>query len=197
MRGQVTIPAIAAVLTVAAMAYQARTVDPVLCEAPDVRLAEFAGYESEEEEVAEAERTVLPPDTQFAKRRYTNAEGHWFRVSAVIGGRSKSSIHRPELCLPAQGFQMTDPRTVTVGPVEWHLITLMRGDAPPTQVAYTFFNQAGFRTSSHLKRIFRDVWDRSILGRIDRWVMTEVTTSSGDEQTLVEFLRNLEGVVVR
>ena len=64
-------------------------------------------------------------------------------------------------------------------------------------VAYTFFNQAGFRTSSHLKRIFRDVWDRSILGRIDRWVMTEVTTSSDDERTLVEFLRNLEGVVAR
>ena len=61
--------------------------------------------------------------------------------------------------------------------------------------AYTFFNQAGYRTSSHVKRIFRDVVDRSILGRIDRWVMVTVYASTADERTLRDFLTKLKEVI--
>ena len=191
------IPVIAAALVVAAMLYQARTVDPVLCAAPDARLAEIGGYRSEPVEVSEAERHVLPDDTGFDKRRYEDEAGNWFQVSVVIGGKSKSSIHRPELCLPGQGFQMIAPRTVEVGGVEWHCVTLARGAVPACGFAYTFFNQDGYRTSSHLRRIFRDVWDRSIRGRIDRWVMVTVFSSNADEARLRAFLAKLKGGVVR
>ena len=61
--------------------------------------------------------------------------------------------------------------------------------------AYTFFNQDGYRTSSHLRRIFRDVWDRSIRGRIDRWVMLTVHSSVSDEARLAVFLGKLKEVV--
>ena len=63
--------------------------------------------------------------------------------------------------------------------------------------AYTFFNQDGYRTSSHLRRIFRDVWDRSIRGRIDRWVMLTVYTSVSDETRLAAFLGKLKEVTDR
>ena len=63
--------------------------------------------------------------------------------------------------------------------------------------AYTFFNQDGYRTSSHLRRIFRDVWDRSMRGRIDRWVMLTVHSSVSDEARIVMFLDKLKGVVVK
>ena len=191
---KVLIPAATAALVVAAMLYQARTVDPVLCDAPDAKLAEIDGYISEPVEVSEAERHVLPDDTQFDKLRYEDGDGNWFQVTLVIGGKSKSSIHRPELCLPGQGFQMMSPRTVEVGGVEWHRVTLARGAVPASGFAYAFFNQDGYRTSSHLKRIFRDVWDRSIRGRIDRWVMVTVFSSDADEARLVAFLDNLKGV---
>ena len=59
------------------------------------------------------ENTVLPKDTTILKRVYRSGWGTRFIVSAVISGAGKSSIHRPELCLPAQGFQMSDH----VGPV--------------------------------------------------------------------------------
>ena len=192
---KILIPALTAALVIAAMLYQAKTVDPVLCEAPDVKLVEIGGYTSEPVEVSEAEHHTLPADTQFDKRCYTDADGNSFQVSAVIGGKSKSSIHRPELCLPGQGFQMMAPRTVDSGGVEWHLVTLARGAVPACGFAYTFFNQDGYRTSSHLKRIFRDVWDRSIRGRIDRWVMVTVYSSDADEARLVAFLDNLKGVI--
>ena len=192
---RLVIPAVATLLLVAAMAYQARTVDPVVCEAPAVRLDALDGFAVEDVPVSEAERTVLPKDTDFLKRCYTDPEGRTFCVTAVIGGKEKSSIHRPELCLPAQGFQMRSPRTVEVGGVSWHLVSLGRRDAPDMGFAYTFFNQAGYRTSSHLRRIFRDVWDRSILGRVDRWVMVTVYSSAADERIVTSFLRRLEGVV--
>ena len=192
---KVLIPAVTAALVVAAMLYQARTVDPVLCDAPDAKLVEIGGYTSEPVEVSEAEHHTLPADTQFDKRRYEDKDANWFQVSMVIGGRSKSSIHRPELCLPTQGFQMMAPRTVAVGEIDWHFVTLARGAVPACGFAYTFFNQDGYRTSSHLKRIFRDVWDRSIRGRIDRWVMVTVYSSDADEARLAAFLDNLKGVI--
>jgi len=186
------IPAFAAVLTVAAMLYQAKTVAPVLCEPPTVVLPEVPGFAAEVLEPSEAELHVLPSDTRFDKRRYVAEDGTWFLVTVVIGGHSKSSIHRPELCLPSQGFQMREPQTVRADGAEWHLVTLERKDAASLGFAYTFFNQDGFRTSSHLKRIFRDIWDRSVLGRIDRWVMVTVNSSESDEKALVKFLTQLK-----
>lgn len=184
-------------LTVGVMCYQARSVAPVLAEAPAVALGEIAGFTSEEVPPTEAELTVLPSDTVIIKRNYTDMNGDWFLVSAVIGGRSKSSIHRPELCLPSQGYQMMKPRTVTVDGAEWRFITLERRDFPPLGFAYTFANQAGYRTSSHVKRIFRDILDRTFAGTIDRWLMVTVNTSIADDARLAEFLENLKGVLPR
>jgi len=186
------IPTTAAVLVVAAMLYQARTVVPVLCEAPVASLPDLPGYAAEVLQPSEAELHVLPSDTRFEKRRYVADDGVWFVVSSIVGGRSKSSIHRPELCLPAQGFQMRDPRVISVDGIEWHLVTLAWKQSRALGFAYTFYNQDGYQTSSHLKRIFRDVWDRSINGRIDRWTMVTVNSSTADERILRDFLLRLK-----
>lgn len=193
-RWRMSIPVAAAALTVGVMLYQARTVEPVLCEAPAARLGELEGYSSKPLPVSDAERHVLPEDTAIEKRLYEAADGSWHVVTLVIGGRSKSSIHRPEMCLPSQGFQMSNPRTLEVGGVEWRLVTLGRGLLPSLGFSYTFFNQDGFRTSSHVRRIFRDVWDRSILRRIDRWAMVTVNSSFSDDRRTSEFLLRLKGV---
>ena len=124
------------------------------------------------------ERTILPSDTRILKRIYSTPHSQ-FLVSAVIGGTSKSSIHRPELCMPAQGFLMLDPRDFTVDGRPYHAIRLESPRGPAHVLAYTFFNQAGVRTSSHVHRILVDIWDRSVLNRIDRWVM--ITVSAGNE----------------
>ena len=195
-RWRIAIPVATAVLTVGAMCYQARTVDPVLCEPPNAKLGEIDGYKSQTLSESESEKHVLPADTVVDRRLYEATDGSWYVVTLVVGGRSKSSIHRPEMCLPSQGFQMSRPRTRDVAGVEWRLVTLARGLLPPQGFAYTFFNQDGFRTSSHVRRIFHDVWDRSMRHRIDRWAMLTVQSSSGDDMRLSAFLLRL-GEVVR
>ena len=150
------------------------------------------------------ESTILPKDTRILKRVYRRpADGVQFLVSAVIGGISKNSIHRPELCMPAQGYVMSDPRTFAVAGRPFHAIHLTGAGAPPSVLAYTFFNQAGVRTASHVRRIFIDTWDRSVHNRIDRWVMVTVNASvpfdtvgfdlrhDSDRLTLESFLRLL------
>ena len=150
------------------------------------------------------ESTILPKDTRISKRVYRRpGDGVQFLVSVVVGGTSKSSIHRPELCMPAQGYAMSDPRTFTVAERPFHAIHLTGAGAPPSVLAYTFFNQSGVRTASHTRRIFIDTWDRSVRNRIDRWVMVTVNASvlfdplgfdlrhDADRLMLEEFLAHL------
>ena len=191
----VVISSVAVLAVVAMMVFQLRTVDPVYCDAPVVRLPDVAGFTSRPGEVSEAERQGLPADTEVIKRIYESSVGGWFQVTAVIGGRSRDSIHRPERCLPAQGFQMMSPRNAEIGGVEWHCVLLARREATSMGFAYTFFNQDGYSTGSHFLRIFNDVWDRSVRGRIDRWVMLTVFSSVSDEVRFTAFLDNLKGVI--
>ena len=193
--GRLVVPAVAAVLVVAVMADQARTVEPVLCEAPAVALGEIPGFKSEAVPPDEAELRVLPADTSIDKRLYTAPDGSWYHVTLVVGGRSKGSIHRPEMCLPAQGYMMSSPRGMSAGGVDWRFVSLNRRNAPPLGFAYTFFNQDGFRTASHVRRIFRDVCDRSLRRRIDRWAMVAVNASTADVGRMAKFLERLKGVV--
>ncbi len=184
-------PAFAALaLIVPAMLYQAATPEVTVAEPPEIHLGEIPGYDWKALEPSEAELTILPADTTIEKRMYTARSGDWFQVSLVIGGKSKSSIHRPELCLPAQGFLMTDPRTATVDGTEWRFITVRSPDGA-IGFAYTFLNQEGYRTASHVKRIFRDTWDRSVLNRIDRWAMVTINAARADDASLSDIARRL------
>lgn len=189
------IPCLMTTIVVAAMAWQVRTPDTMLMPAPSVVFPEIVGATFEEVGMSDAERETLPKDTVIFRRLYRFDDGSWFQVSAVVGGRSKSSVHRPELCLPGQGFQMSDPHTIDVGGTSWRKLTLINESDGRAGFAYTFVNGSGFRTSSHFVRIFTDVWDRSILGRIDRWVMLTVSASRADDATMERFLGFLKGIV--
>lgn len=190
------VPVLTTLVVIVTMTFLALTPATTICEAPKVVLDELPGYTSEELPISEAEINVLPGDTQILKRLYTAPNGHWYAVSLVIGGTSKSSIHRPELCLPSQGFLMTNPHTVELTDSVWRVICLDGGrERPSLGFAYTFFNQAGYKTASHMKRIFRDVWDRSFYNRIDRWVMITVNSSRSDDLGITEFLTLIEGLL--
>ena len=155
------------------------------------------------------ENTILPRDTTILKRVYRSDWDVQFLVSAVISGAGKSSIHRPELCLPAQGFLMSNPTDFEVAADgsesrPYHAIQIDSPQAPTALLVYTFFNQEGVHTASHLRRIFLDTWDRSVHNRIDRWVMVTVHVSAlqgfsldrpRDRAELEKFLRRIGEVL--
>ncbi len=67
-----------------------------------------------DQEISEAERVILPGDTQFAKKLYRNFSGDQINCQIVLAGGEKRSIHRPEICLPAQGWNEKSSETVPI-----------------------------------------------------------------------------------
>jgi len=152
------------------------------------------------------EKRDLPSDTTIVKRTYRSVSGgESYTVSVVISGRSRGSIHRPELCLPAQGFVMesvgTYPLHVLGGkPHQARIIhaqhssslhaqalsreaalglNIVQSSSSSSQkfsLAYWFISRQHENTS-HVQRTLIDIWDRSIHNRINRWSMVAINAS--------------------
>jgi len=53
-----------------------------------------------------AERRLLPKDTVLLKKVYHHPNGQSLTVSVVISGTERVSIHRPQMCLVGQGYDI-------------------------------------------------------------------------------------------
>lgn len=133
------------------------------------------------------EMTDLPKDTIIIKRTYRAMDGAVYAVSMVIGGHNRNSIHRAELCLPAQGYTMLEAERLILnlkghGPLKVRRIQAQRSGERTLSLVYWFLSR-DHESCSHTERILLDVWDRSMHNRINRWVMVAVNISSGLETT--------------
>lgn len=158
-------------------------------------LPTFVGnWFGEFQEVSQRELDILAKDTKFSRRIYTNLDSKYaITVSVVISGQDlNNSIHRPERCLPAQGWTVnfsnkgeipiaglsTSPLPLTC--LQNYRIT----EIPPqpgnkalkeggTHRVFNrndyFFVGADTITRSHYVRTFQDMWDRVVLGQNQQW----------------------------
>ena len=136
-----------------------------------------------------AERTQLPPDTEFAKMTYSTPAGMSVQVSIVLSGSEHRSIHRPQQCLPAQGFVIEGVDTVPVSvragrDLNVRVLTLARrlpglsgqeATGQRTVFAY-WFAAPGHETDSHLQRLGWMAIDRVLAGRNLRWADVAAAT---------------------
>src|SRR5450432_2460315 len=68
-----------------------------------------------DQEITKKELEVLAKDTAFARKLYVDGKGHEVFASIVMSGQDlDNSIHRPERCLPAQGWSIVDSRLVNI-----------------------------------------------------------------------------------
>jgi len=67
-----------------------------------------------DEPVSPSELALLPGDTEFAKKIYQDLRGDTLTAQVVLSGGEKRSIHRPEVCLPAQGWTIQSGEVVPV-----------------------------------------------------------------------------------
>lgn len=136
-------------------------------------------------QVSLGELTDLPRDTTIIKRNYRAPDGLVYAFSVVIGGRQRNSIHRAELCMPAQGFTMLDAQVMALHLANGRVIKVrkidaQRGGGAPLTLIYWFTSRER-ECCSHAERILLDVWDRSIHNRINRWVMLAANVVGGVE----------------
>jgi len=124
------------------------------------------------------ERNMLPGDTRIGKSTYLSVNGFMLATTFVVSGKSRLSLHRPEMCLPGQGFELRDKvvRTVDLGQGRqlcMNVFRAARAGERPIGFLYWFVCPR-MTTTSHWTRIFSDVWDRSVHNRINRWCMFSV-----------------------
>jgi EpsI family protein len=155
------------------------------------------------QQVTKAELEELAADTTFARRVYTNAFGDQILASIVLAGEDPdNSIHRPERCLPAQGWTILDSRTVTVmdPSLPGGKLTVTRlhnqqrfedkkGNSQTLyNLNYYWFVGYTHVTPSSIDRAMNDIWDRVTKGYNQRWAY--VTVASTVTQGLTKFGRS-------
>jgi EpsI family protein len=169
--------------------------------------------------VSEVEQTMLPKDTEFARKNYDDFYGHQIFFSIVLSGQQQYSIHRPEVCLVAQGWHIGKAEDVPVRLASGHdLVTRalhiqreVLGDDGKTQTIqalYLYWYVAeNMTTPSNLTRNLWSSWDRILHNRDHRWayiaVMSAITQSMqvnglNEDQTrkmLQEFISQVVPVI--
>ncbi len=153
------------------------------------QIGEYWGYD---QEVGAAERLLLPEDTEFARKEYSNLSGESVFCSIVLAGAQRQSIHRPEVCLPAQGWSIRDRRTETAAldggrKIDMSVLTLVRpvqlsnGQTVEIRQLYAYWFVGRTRmTPSHESRIFESMLDRVFQGISHRWAYVTVNTMVGE-----------------
>jgi EpsI family protein len=153
----------------------------------NLSLPDFVGdWYGRNEEVSEGERQILGPDTQFARKKYTDSRGNELHVSIVLSGPDmNTSIHRPERCLPAQGWTVTDTKRITIPTTSGEIQTtrlhnVRSGRLHNGQVLtisslnYYWFVGRSDMTPSHIERTWIDIRDRVLKGYNQQWAYVSV-----------------------
>ena len=146
--------------------------------------------------LSEREKIVLPEDTGGIRRRYTDAQGHDLSCSVIVAGRDVTSIHRPELCLPSQGWKIQNEQveSVPLSAANGGSLKVMRMDsvhtvaqvAPgrPAQAMFIYWFVGKDRvTPHHWERILWSTTDRIFHNRNHRWAYLLITAPVRSEAT--------------
>ncbi|HEY5792890.1 MAG TPA: EpsI family protein [Chthoniobacterales bacterium] len=138
-------------------------------------------YRGKDVDISEGERVILPKDTEFAKKAYTDIGGDVINCQIVLSGGDKRSIHRPEICLPGQGWNVSSTATMPIKlpsgkTLEVTKLRLTRpveispGVRKPLTMWFLYwFVGDHYTTHDHLRRILRTNLDMLLHNRAHRW----------------------------
>ncbi|MEP6820918.1 MAG: exosortase C-terminal domain/associated protein EpsI [Chthoniobacterales bacterium] len=152
----------------------------------------------EDQAISKLELEILAKDTEFSRKLYTDGLGNQIFVSIVLSGHDlDNSIHRPERCLPAQGWSIADSRVVAIPgtgsrPLEatrlHNLRKVVTKDGKTVTIynlTYYWFVGWNITTPSHLTRTYMDIRDRVLYGYNQRWAY--ITIASTITENLQKF----------
>ena len=158
-----------------------------------------------------AERKHLPVDTIIIRKNYRNeSTNRWILVSVVISGRERSSIHRPEWCLPGQGYRIAAYRHESVA-CEDHRslpVTFIKIQAPGSLstlqygwFCYWFISKT-HEVGSQTARLAWMAWDNVFYGVFRKWAYVSILADRVDSEQeeydveiLKDFIKELRMVI--
>jgi len=154
----------------------------------NLTLPEHVGsFTGKSADISESEHVILPTDTQFAKMLYTSLGGEQINCQVVLSGGEKRSIHRPETCLPAQGWTKKTSQVIPVKLADGRTLEVMKlvisrpVEVQPgvrkelTSLFIYWFVGKNITTPHHWYRILHTDWDRVVHGISHRWAYVIVS----------------------
>jgi hypothetical protein len=174
-----------------------------------VRLPEqVLDYVSEPLNLSPEELGALPKDTTFGRRRYLAKDGPGLNetlVTVVLMGRDRTSIHKPQFCLPGQGWTIDRAETASVRVAKPHpydlpvmkLTTSRTGTTPGGQIVnlrgvYLYWFVADNKlTEYHWERMWWMARDLIRTGVLQRWAYVTVFSACypGQEDATFESMK--------
>jgi hypothetical protein len=170
--------------------------------------ADLSGYTSKLLPQAEVVTNQLPQDTSFGQRLYKADDGFQTLANVVLMGSSRASIHKPQICLTAQGWNINDTasRVETVHmdrPVPYDLPVMrlaatreteLNGQKVVEQGVYVYwFVDADRYTASHARRMIWMAQDVLLKSELDRWAYIAFFSvgAPGQEDAMFERMKKL------
>ncbi|HEY1789575.1 MAG TPA: exosortase-associated EpsI family protein [Verrucomicrobiae bacterium] len=157
------------------------------------RVSDFTSTNVPEPQIA---IDYFPPDTSYAERLYYDPDGLRIQSTAILMGADRTSIHRPEYCLPGQGWNIDKKEIVTL-PIDdnpnyqlqvarWNLSTSIQqpdGTKTTAFAIYVFWYVAkNDETPDHDKMLEHLTLNLFRTGGLQRWAYISYFTVCGPGQ---------------
>ena len=149
--------------------------------------ASLNGFWGADQKISESELAILPRDTEFAKKLYSNERGDKINCQIVLAGGEKRSIHRPEVCLPAQGWSVKTGEVIQIMMANGGRLDVMQleivkkvsladGESRDLTSLYLYwFVGRDATTPHHLVRVLRTNLDMLLHNTNHRWAYVIVS----------------------
>lgn len=212
---------IALLLPVACAAFCLLTRTSLVLAEPGVRLglpASMDSFMGKPMDMSAEERNVLDEGVELARTFYVSTAGRRILVTLIVGGPGKRTLHRPEVCLPGQGWSIGASEVVPLtfadgGEADATVLHLFRDTAPESGPRlrvralnlYWYIGSDGSTRPDYYGHISKGYQDALFKGINHRWSMVSLfvpvselpvgTDSELEEWTALEetraFLRDL------
>jgi exosortase len=148
-------------------------------------------------EMTQREREGLLSDVSISRRQYQAEDGAGFMATIVLSGQLRRSLHRPEVCLPGQGWIISKkeeiPLRLTDGrEVKATLLNLFRdgqmADGSTQRIRamniFYFVGGRGVSTADYYDHVYTSYFDAVFKNYNHRWALVSFftvlpTTSAG------------------
>lgn len=184
----------------------AQLADPAVCPRCGARLGNMNW----------AERSMLPPDTGLVRKYYERpGRRDGIHATIVLSGDDRSSIHRPQVCMTANGHEIDRERVIRVplagrdAPLDIMVLdmvkTFTREDGSKSLYAsyYAYWFVGKDReTASHFVRMAWMGYDRVVHGVSHRWAYIAMAGarapgSDAHLQTIADFASRLHPALLK
>lgn len=190
--------AAAFLLLLAALGICAATDTSFQVSAPGVRLQlplSLGDYQAREYDMTAQEKNLLDEGVKLVRDVYTSSSGRQIMATVILSGFEKRSLHRPEVCLPNQGWTVTDRTSIPLRLEDGRDITIkmMRifrdiEPKPGLRVRsravnfYWYVGSQGTSCPDHYEHVFRSYFDSIFRNIQHRWAMASIFVPLPEQQ---------------